>query len=118
MRPERYEPALAAAAEAGFASRYPGFDPDGRFARLRQAEYRRLVRAGQVYLDYAGGGLHAAGQVDAHAALLRARVLGNPHSDNPASLACAELVELTRQVVCDFFRPGAAEVAHGLSARA
>ena len=102
--PPRYEPALAAAAEAGFASRYPGFDPDRTFARLRQAEYGRLDRGGQVYLDYTGGGLHAASQVDAHAALLRARVLGNPHSDNPASLASSELVEIARQVVCDFFR--------------
>ena len=57
-----------------------------------------------MYLDYTGGGLHAASQVDAHAALLRARVLGNPHSDNPTSLASSELVESTRQVVCDFFR--------------
>jgi len=105
MRPERprYEPALADAAEAESASRYPGFDPDGAFARLRQAEYGRLDRAGQVYLDYTGGGLYAAGQVEAHAALLRARVLGNPHSNNPTSLASSELLELTRSAVCDFF---------------
>src|SRR5947208_2763359 len=86
-------------AEAGFVARYPGFDPDGAHRRLRREEYGRLDRAGQVYLDYTGGSLHAASQVDAHASLLRAAVLGNPHSRNPASLASSELVEAARQAI-------------------
>ena len=99
-----YELAGAAAAEAAFLRRYPGFDPDGAFARLRRTEYGRLDRTGHVYLDYTGGGLHADGQIEAHAALLHNRVLGNPHSNNPASLASSELVEQARQAVCDFLR--------------
>jgi selenocysteine lyase/cysteine desulfurase len=99
-----YELAGAAAAEAAFHHRYPGFDPDGSFARLRQTEYGRLDRTGHVYLDYTGGGLHADGQIEAHAELLRNQVLGNPHSANPASLASSALVEQARQAVCDFFR--------------
>ena len=99
-----YELAGAAAAEAAFLRRYPGFDPDGAFARLRRTEYGRLDRTGHVYLDYTGGGLHADGQIEAHAALLHNRVLGNPHSNNPASLASSQLVEQARQAVCDFFR--------------
>ena len=100
----RYELAGLAAAEAAFYRRYPGFDPDGAFGRLRRTEYGRLDRAGHVYLDYTGGGLHADGQIVAHAELLRDQVLGNPHSDNPASLASSALVEQARQAVCDFLR--------------
>ncbi len=60
-------------------------------------------RGGQVYLDYTGGGLHAASQIEAHAELMRGRVLGNPHSNSPASLASTELVERARRVVREFF---------------
>ena len=49
-----------------------------------------------MYLDYTGGGLHAASQIDAHAELLRTQVLGNPHSGNPTSLASTALVERAR----------------------
>ncbi len=99
-----YGPASAAAAAADFELRFPDFDPDGSFARLRRTEYGRLDDSGETYLDYAGGGLHAVSQVEAHLHLLRTRVLGNPHSDNPTSLASSALVERTRDVVCDFFR--------------
>lgn len=90
-------------AEAEFSSRFPEFDPDGTFAELRRAEYGRLDADGHVYLDYTGAGLHAASQIEAHAALLRTGVFGNPHSNNPTSRATTELVERTRRLVCDFF---------------
>ncbi len=98
-----YEPMRLGEAEADFHRRYPGFDPDGAFAELRRREYGRLDDGGQVYLDYTGGGLHAASQIEAHAGLLRARVLGNPHSNSPASLASTELVERARRAVREFF---------------
>ena len=90
-------------AEADFSRLYPEFDPDGALAELRRTEYGRLDEGGQVYLDYTGGGLHAVSQVDAHAELLRARVLGNPHSNSPTSLASTKLVERARRVVREFF---------------
>ncbi|HEY1279412.1 MAG TPA: aminotransferase class V-fold PLP-dependent enzyme, partial [Acidimicrobiales bacterium] len=98
-RPDGFE-----AAERAFSARFPDFDPDGTFAALRQQEYGRLDATDQVYLDYTGGGIHAARQVDAHAELLRRTVLGNPHSNNPTSLAATALAERCRTVVCDFFR--------------
>ncbi len=98
-----YEPARLSEAEADFSRRYPGFDPDGAHAELRRREYARLDESGQVYLDYTGGGLYAASQVEAHAELLRGRVLGNPHSNSPASLASTELVEEARRAVREFF---------------
>jgi selenocysteine lyase/cysteine desulfurase len=91
------------AAELAFALRFPGFDPDLGFAALRQREYGRLDATGQVYLDYTGGGLHGVSQVDAHVQLLRRSVLGNPHSNNPTSLAATALVERCRHLVCEFF---------------
>jgi len=97
-RPDGFE-----AAERAFTARFPEFDPDGRFAALRRQEYGRLDAGDQVYLDYTGGGLHAASQIDAHVELLRTAVLGNPHSNNPTSLAATALVERTRDQVCDFF---------------
>ena len=86
-----YEPTSAAAARADFEIRFPDFDPDGSFERLRRTQYGRLDDAGETYLDYTGGGLHAVSQVERHLDLLRTRVLGNPHSDNPTSLASSAL---------------------------
>ena len=68
-----YEPGRLVGALAAFAARFPEFDADGAFAELRAGEYGRLDDADQVYLDYTGGGLHAASQIDAHAELLRTR---------------------------------------------
>ena len=99
----RYEPAGVHAAEARFLSEFPDFDPDGAFAALRREEYGRLDDEDQVYLDYTGGGLHAAGQIEAHFDLLRRRVLGNPHSNNPTSLATTALVQGARQAVLRYF---------------
>jgi molybdenum cofactor sulfurtransferase len=98
-----YEPTGLSEAEADFTCRYPGFDPDGALAELRRTEYARLDEGGHIYLDYTGGGLHAASQIDAHAELMRARVLGNPHSNSQASFASTELVERARRDVCEFF---------------
>ena len=98
-----YEPMRLGEAEAEFSRRYPGFDPDGAFAELRRSEYARLDEGGQIYLDYTGGGLHAASQIEANAELMRGRVLGNPHSNSPASLASTELVEHARRAVLEFF---------------
>jgi selenocysteine lyase/cysteine desulfurase len=101
--PPVYLPEGYAAAESSFAARFPDFDPDGNFAALRRREYGRLDATDHVYLDYTGGGLHAAGQIAAHAELVNGQVLGNPHSNNPSSLASSALVERCRGVVCEFF---------------
>jgi molybdenum cofactor sulfurtransferase len=92
-----------ASAEADFTARFPEFDPTGELAALRRTEYGRLDAAGHVYLDYTGGGLHGASQVDAHAELLRTGVFGNPHSGSPTALAATALVERTRRRVLEFF---------------
>ena len=102
-RASKFAPDLLPAAVSEFVSYHPDFDPDGEHARLRAREYGRLDDDDQVYLDYTGGGLHAVSQIDAHAELLRTRVLGNPHSANPTSIAMTELVEGARAYVAEFF---------------
>jgi molybdenum cofactor sulfurtransferase len=96
-------PSPVAGAEADFLRQYPDFDPDGVLAELRRLEYGRLDAGHHVYLDYTGAGLHAASQIQAHFELLQAGVLGNPHSNSPASQAATELVERTRGAVRAFF---------------
>jgi molybdenum cofactor sulfurtransferase len=90
-------------AEADFTRRYPKFDPDGTFAELRRQEYGRLDQGGHIYLDYTGGGLHAASQVEAHTELMRDRVMGNPHSNSPASLMSTGFMDGARRAVREFF---------------
>lgn len=91
------------AAQSAFLAEHPGYDAPAVDA-LRAKEYARLDRLGHVYLDYTGGGLYAESQMREHLALLGGSVLGNPHSQNPTSLASTQLVEETRRAVLDFFR--------------
>ncbi|NNF39064.1 MAG: aminotransferase class V-fold PLP-dependent enzyme [Gemmatimonadetes bacterium] len=73
------------------------------FRALRAREFSRLDESGQAYLDYTGSGLYGESQIRWHRDWLAARVLGNPHSDNPASLAATSEVERVTARVLDFF---------------
>jgi molybdenum cofactor sulfurtransferase len=87
---------------AEFRQACPGFDLEA-VHHLRAREYARLDGQDHVYLDYTGGGLYAERQLDAHMALLKRGVFGNPHSSNPTSLAATELDEHARDFVLDYF---------------
>ena len=80
-----------------------------RFCALRAREFKRLDESGHVYLDYTGSGLYAESQLRRHEQLLEHHVLGNPHSENPASLAATRIVEDARRHVLDFFRADPSE---------
>lgn len=73
------------------------------FEELRAREFARLDEGGHVYLDYTGSGLYADCQVRDHDEFLEHHVLGNPHSENPASAIATRLVERARRDVLDFF---------------
>lgn len=73
------------------------------FEVLRRTEFARLDEGGHVYLDYTGSGLYADCQVRDHDSFLERHVLGNPHSENPASQAATRIVEDARRRVLDFF---------------
>jgi molybdenum cofactor sulfurtransferase len=86
-----------------FRAAYPDYGATFSLDELRAAQYTRLDRQDQVYLDYTGGGLYAASQVQEHAAMLGEQVLGNPHSVNPSSMEMTRRVEQARAAVLDYF---------------
>ena len=91
------------AAYADFVRRFPAYAATTAVDELRAADYARLDRLGHTYLDYTGGGLYAESQVRRHQELLAARVLGNPHSLSPTSLASSALAKEARDAVRRFF---------------
>jgi molybdenum cofactor sulfurtransferase len=91
------------AAYEDLVRRYPAFAATAAVDALRATDYARLDRLGHTYLDYTGGGLYAESQLRRHGELLAASVLGNPHSQNPTSVASAELARQARGAVRRFF---------------
>jgi len=89
-----------------FLAAHPDYATTGALDDLRAAEYARLDAHGQVYLDYTGGGLHAASQVHEHAQMLSGQVLGNPHSASPSSIKMTQHVEQARAAVLAYFNGG------------
>lgn len=98
-----------AVAQADFERRYPAYAATAAIDELRRTDYARLDRLGHVYLDYTGGGLYGESQLRAHHALLADHVFGNPHSQNPTSLAMTEHVEAARRAVLGYFHADPAE---------
>jgi molybdenum cofactor sulfurtransferase len=76
---------------------------DKFMTELRQREFSRLNTGEHVYLDYTGGGLYAESQIRAHMDMLNEAVLGNPHSENPSSLASTRNVDAARDKIREFF---------------
>ncbi|HEX5014621.1 MAG TPA: aminotransferase class V-fold PLP-dependent enzyme [Candidatus Limnocylindrales bacterium] len=87
-------------------------------ASLRAREYARLDANDEAYLDYTGGGVSAASQLRDHLELLGRDVLGNPHSEHPASLAATELADRTRAAILRFVRASPDEYAVVFTANA
>jgi len=86
-----------------FLKAHPSYAATSRLDDLRADDYGRLDRAGQIYLDYTGGGIYAESQVRQHQQLLLKGIYGNPHSTNPASHAATAAVENTREYVLRYF---------------
>jgi selenocysteine lyase/cysteine desulfurase len=74
------------------------------FTALRAREFSRLDRSGEAYLDYTGSGLYGASQLEAHMTLLGASVLGNPHSESPASLRSTAAIDEARLLTLGLLR--------------
>jgi len=86
-----------------FLEQNPDYKDTSALDELRETEFSRLDEQGHVYLDYTGGGLYGISQVRDHMDLLLGNVLGNPHSESPASAFATDLVEKCRRRVLDFF---------------
>jgi selenocysteine lyase/cysteine desulfurase len=94
-----------------FYTAYPDYAGTGRLDELRAAEYAYLDSGGHTYLDYTGSGLAADAQLRAHTERLRGGCFGNPHSDNPTSLASTELIDQAREAVLRHFNAARDEYA-------
>ena len=82
--PERFDPAGQAAAEAAFLDANPAFrETARRSTSCAPSEYGRLDASGDVYLDYTGGSLYAASQLEEHLRLLRETRLRQPALGQP-----------------------------------
>ena len=92
--------------------------PATRFANLREREFSRLAASRHTYLDYTGSALYPESLVRRHAEELCASVLGNPHSENPASLDSSERMSEARAAVAEFFAADPAEYAVCFTANA
>jgi molybdenum cofactor sulfurtransferase len=101
-----------------FIASEPGYAGTHALDALRAAEFSRLDRLGQVYVDYTGSGLYAESQVRRHADLLVNGVFGNPHSVNPASSASTEAVERCREHVLRYFSADPSEYGVAFTANA
>jgi selenocysteine lyase/cysteine desulfurase len=88
---------------ADFVKKYPAYASTISLDELRASDYSRLDHAGQIYLDYTGGGLYADSQVRQHQQMLLEGVFGNPHSSNPTSQAATKLIDSARASVLKFF---------------
>jgi len=86
-----------------FLQKYPAYKQTQKIDELRKKDYARLDAGEHVYLDYTGGGIYAESQIQKHHQLMSENVYGNPHSENPTSLASTHLVEGTREYILKFF---------------
>ena len=90
------------------------------FHELRRREFTRLDESGHAYLDYTGAALYPKSLVRSHASMLCDAVLGNPHSDSPASLASSALIAEAKARVLRHFDadPGEYDVCFTANASA
>jgi len=86
-----------------FRQAYPEYDKTVKIDALRAKEYARLDKLGQIYLDYTGGGIYADSQLDNLVNLLKTGNFGNPHSNNPTSVASTQMDEHARRYVLEYF---------------
>jgi len=92
-----------------FNERYPAYTETAILDNMREQEFSRLDKKGHTYLDYTGGGLYAAKQVETHLQMLRENVYGNPHSSNPTSQLATEYTESARNYVLKYFNTSSDE---------
>jgi selenocysteine lyase/cysteine desulfurase len=102
-------PATSSDPASELLEQFPEYAHTAALDALRQSDYPRLDANGSVYLDYTGGGVYADSQVRAHADLITAQVLGNPHSVSPASTGSTILVERARHAVLQYFNASDAD---------
>ena len=74
------------------------------FEKLREKDFNRIDKQGQIYFDYTGGNLYPESLIKEHYEFLSNHVLGNPHSTNPTSQLATKKVEEARAKVLEYFK--------------
>jgi len=91
----------------GLPNDVPGYGYSGRIANIR-SEFPQLK--GAVYLDHAGATLTSSAQIEAMSGMMRATLMGNPHSEGSLSAQNSTMeVERARQEVLQWFTAPAGE---------
>ena len=70
----------AALAYRAFIKDYPQYQLTWLLDALRRADFTRLDRSGETYVDYMGGSQYPDSLIRAHAGFLQRNILGNTHS--------------------------------------
>src|SRR5262245_25833301 len=91
------------------AWRRAGWPEQEYFESLRDHDFARLDRTRQVYLDHPGSAPCPDSLLQRHSEFLREQVLGNPHSENPASRTSTRWLERARSAVLRFLDADPAE---------
>jgi len=86
-----------------FRQSHPEYEETKGLDDLRAKEFARLDENKHVYLDYTGGGLYSDSQLNEHMQILKRGIFGNPHSNNPSSLAITRLDQHARERVLNYF---------------
>ena len=86
------------------------------FRHWRSEELSRVDASGLCYLDYTGAALYPESVIRADAGRLQSVVLGNPHSENRASLAATSDIGQARGAILDFLGADPAEYCVVLTA--
>ncbi|RJQ66271.1 aminotransferase class V-fold PLP-dependent enzyme [Pseudonocardiaceae bacterium YIM PH 21723] len=94
-----------------FRRLFPAYEHTRVLDEARRTDYTYLDVQNHLYLDYAGAGLAARRQQTAHLERVQNMVLGNPHSQNPTSLAATELVEQARTRILEYLQADPDEYA-------
>lgn len=91
---------------------------DAWFDDWRGRELARVDAAGLTYLDYTGSALAPASLVRRDLARLTGSVLGNPHSEHPASRTSSDDIAAARTAILAFLSASPEEYAVVLTANA
>ncbi|WP_405576323.1 aminotransferase class V-fold PLP-dependent enzyme [Streptomyces sp. NBC_01092] len=78
---------------------------------MRAAEFGYLDDGQHVYLDHTGAGLPPRSLLQGHVERITGNCFGNPHSENPTSMASSELLSQARAAVLRHFNADPAEYA-------
>ncbi|OJA20803.1 hypothetical protein AZE42_06511 [Rhizopogon vesiculosus] len=93
-----------ARAYSAFLKSFPEYQSTWILDTLRRADFSRLDRTGETYVDYMGGAQHPESLVRIHSSFLNESVMGNTHSVSNSSMLSSHCADDARDAVLSFFQ--------------